>query len=83
VNGPSVFSRSGAVTIASGQTKATVTPPGGLSAAALVLALMQNVAGGVTVKAAIPNPSAGTFQIVLNKAPTAPATAKVAWFVIN
>jgi hypothetical protein len=83
VNGPSLFSRSGVVTIPSGQTKATVTPPGGLSAAALVLALMQNSAGGVFVKAAIPNPGAGTFQIVLNNAPVSPATAKVAWFVVN
>jgi hypothetical protein len=83
VSGPSVFSRSGVVTIPSGQTKATVAPPGGLSAAALVLAIMQNVAGGVSVKAAVPNPTAGTFQIVLTKAPLAPATATVAWFVVN
>jgi hypothetical protein len=60
-----------------------VTPPGGLSASALVLALMQNVTGGVMVKAAVPNPGAGTVQITLNKAPLSPATATVAWFVVN
>ena len=76
-------SRSGTVIIPSGQKIVTVTPPGGLTSASLVMALMQNVAGGVVVKAAIPNPSAGTFQIVLNKAPLSPATAKVAWFVVN
>jgi hypothetical protein len=75
--------RSGTVVIPSGQTKATVTPPGGLSSSALVLAVMQNVAGAVMVKAAVPNPGAGSFQIVLNKAPTSPATATVAWFVVN
>jgi hypothetical protein len=76
-------SRSGSVVIPSGASKATVTPPGGLTASSLVLAVMQNVAGGVMVKAAVPNPGAGTFQIVLNKAPLAPATATVAWFVVN
>jgi len=88
-NGPSifnstaVFSRSGTVVIPSGVKTATVTPPGGLSSSALVLAVMQNVAGGVMVKAAVPNPGAGTFQIVLNKAPLSPASATVAWFVVN
>jgi len=60
VSGPSIFSRSGTVVIPSGATKATVTPPGGLSSAALVLAVMQNVAGSVMVKAVVPNPGAGT-----------------------
>jgi hypothetical protein len=77
------FTRSGSVVIPSGATKATVTPPGALTASSLVLALLQNVAGGVMVKAAVPNPGAGTFQIVLNKAPLAPATATVAWLVVN
>ena len=44
---------------------------------------MQNVTGGVMVKAAVPNPGAGTVQITLNKAPLSPATATVAWFVVN
>jgi hypothetical protein len=83
VHGSALFSRSGTVVIPSGATKATVTPPGGLTASSLVLALLQDVAGGVMVKAAVPKPGAGTFQIVLNKAPTAPATATVAWLVVN
>jgi hypothetical protein len=83
VSGPSLFSRSGTVVIPSGTKTATVTPPGGLSASALVLGLMQNVTGGVMVKAAVPNPGAGTFKITLNKAPTSPAAATVAWFVVN
>ena len=44
---------------------------------------MQNVTGGVMVQAAVPNPGAGTFQVVLNKAPKSLATATVAWFVVN
>ena len=56
---------------------------GPVCAASLVMALMQNVTGGVMVKAAVPNPAAGTFQITLNKAPLSPATATVAWFVVN
>jgi hypothetical protein len=81
--GPALFSRSGTAVIPSGKTKGTVTPPGGLSSSALVLAIMQNVTGGVMVKAAVPSPGTGTFQIVLNKAPASPATAIVAWFVVN
>jgi hypothetical protein len=77
------FARSGMVVIPSGVKTATVTPPGGVSASTLVLALMQNTAGGVMVKAAVPNPGAGSFQIVLNKAPLSPATATVAWFIVN
>ena len=69
--------------IPSGSKTATVTPPGGLTSASLVMALMQNVTGGVMVKAAVPNPGAGTFKISLNKAPLSPAAATVAWFVVN
>jgi hypothetical protein len=82
-NGTTAFSRSGKVTIPSGAKTATVTPPGGLGSSALVLAVMQNVAGGVMVKAVVPSPGAGTFQVVLNKAPLSPATAIVAWFIVN
>jgi hypothetical protein len=53
------FSRSGTVVIPSGVKTATITPSGGLTSSALVLALMQNVAGGVMVKAAVPNPARG------------------------
>jgi hypothetical protein len=83
LDGIASFARSGKVTIPSGAKTATVTPAGGLGASALVLAVMQNVAGGVMVKAVVPNPGAGTFQVVLNKAPLSPATAIVAWFIVN
>jgi len=68
VSGSSVFSRSGTATITAGQTKVTVTPPGGLTSASLALVLMQNVAGAVAVKAAVPNTGAGTFDIRVNQA---------------
>jgi hypothetical protein len=83
VSGRALFSSSGLVVVPSGHTTATVRPVGGLSSKALVLAVMQNVAGGVMVKAAVPNPGAGTFQVVLNQAPSPSAKAKVAWFVLN
>jgi hypothetical protein len=83
VIGTAAFSRSGTVTIPSGQKTATVTPTGGLTGSSLVFAVLQNLAGGVTVKAAVPDAGAGTFQIVLNKPPRSPATAIVAWFVVN
>jgi hypothetical protein len=83
VQGPAKFSRSGTVVIPAGRKTATVTPAGGLTSSALVFAMMQNVVGGVIVTAAVPNPGAGTFQIILNKAPTAPAAATVAWLVVN
>ena len=44
---------------------------------------MQNVAGGVAVKAAVPDPANSKFTVFLNKAPTSPKTATVAWFIVN
>jgi hypothetical protein len=88
-NGPAqfdarvAFARSGSVVIPSGHKTFNVTPPGGVTASTLVLALLQNVSGGVMVKAAVPNPATGSFQIVLNKAPLAPASATIAWFILN
>jgi len=82
VSGPAAFSRSGTVVIPSG-SKSAVVPAAALSAASLVLALMQNVAGGVAVKAAVPDPANSKFTVFLNKAPASPATATVAWFVVN
>jgi hypothetical protein len=83
VSGPSVFSRSGTVSIAAGQSKATVTPPGGLTASSVVLALLQNVPGNILVKAAIPNVGAGTFDVQLSAAVPIGKTAVVAWVVVN
>lgn len=86
VSGKAKFSRSGMVSIPYPAKTATVTVPGGLSASALVLALMQNSVSGVWVASTVPNTSTGKATISLNKAPgsgTAPKTAKVAWFVVN
>jgi len=81
VTGKAKFNRSGIVSISSPATTATVTVPGGLSAAALVLALMQNSVSGVWVANAVPNTSTGKVTINLNQAPS--SSAKVAWFVLN
>ena len=82
VIGRSTFERSGTVVIPSG-SKSAVVPMSNLSATSLVLALMQNVAGGVAVKAAVPDPANSKFTVFLNKAPASPATATVAWFIVN
>jgi hypothetical protein len=80
VNGPAVFSRSGLVTI-SGQATATVSVPGGLSASALVLALLQTQVIGVWVRAAEPNQATGEITIYLTRAPGRPVN--IAWFIVN
>jgi hypothetical protein len=69
------------VSINSPAKSATVTVPQGLSASALMLALMQNSVAGIYVTCAVPNTSTGKATITLNKAPA--GTAKVAWFVVN
>jgi hypothetical protein len=86
VTGKALFNRSGSVSITYPAKSATVAVPGGLSASALVLAIMQNAVSGIYVASAVPNTSTGKATINLNKAPgsgTAPKTAKVAWFVVN
>ncbi len=65
---------------------ASVNVPGGLSSSSLVRALLQNNLSGVYVVSAVPNSSAGTVTINLNKAAgsaSVPKTAKVGWFVVN
>jgi hypothetical protein len=86
VTGPSVFNRSGLMSIAYPAKSAAVVVPGGLTASALVLATMQNAVSGVWVTSVIPNTATGQAVINLNKAPgsaTSPKTAKVAWLVVN
>jgi hypothetical protein len=89
--GPAIFddriqaARSGVVSITYPDKSAMVSVPGGLTAASLVLATVQNNSG-VSVVSAIPNAGSGQVKISLNKAPgssTTPKTAKVAWFVVN
>ncbi len=83
VNGRAVFERSGTVAITGPASSATVTPPAGLTSAALVLALLQNAVPGVWVASAVPDPAAGTVTLNLNVAPAGGQTAHVAWFVVN
>ncbi len=83
VVGTAAFSRSGLVTITAPHVSATVSAPGGLSSSALVFALLQTAATGVYVSAAVPNHTAGTITIQLNKAPAAGHPVKAAWFVVN
>ena len=79
VTGRSKFSTAGIAVIASGQKKVTVTLAG-VTTTDFVLATVQG-SGAFFVKSA----SAGTgqFTININKAPLAPATVKVAYFVIT
>ena len=77
-----VFSRSGVATVKPG-TKTAVVNSVPLTSASLVLATLQNVLPGVMVQAVVPDPAHSKFTINLNKAPLAPATAKVGWFVVN
>ncbi len=80
VSGPALFSRSGLVMI-TGQDAATVSVPGGLSASALALALLQTPVTNLWVRAAEPDQVTGEITIRLNRAPA--RSVKVAWFVIN
>jgi hypothetical protein len=80
VHGPAVFSRSGTPTVAAGKSSATVTGVA-LTAASLVLAVVQQNLSGVYVRAAVPNVTGSSFTVYLSKAPT--ASAKVGWFVVN
>jgi hypothetical protein len=77
--GKATFARS-AVLDAGGKSKLVKTGVS-LSSTSYVLATLQTNAPGVYVRAAVPDPAAGTITIYLNA--NAPAGAKVAWFVVN
>jgi hypothetical protein len=79
VTGRTKFSTSGTAVIASGQKKVTVTLAG-VTTSDFVLATVQG-SGAFFVKNA--SAGSGQFTININKAPTAPATVKVAYFVIS
>jgi hypothetical protein len=70
--------RSGSATVASGHKSVKVTLAG-VTTSSMVLATVQR-AGGFFASAI---PAAGSFTIYLNKAPTSPATVKVAYLVMN
>ena len=82
VSGPSEFSRSGMVSIAS-PAKSAVVSGVALTAQSLVLATLQNKLGGVMVASAVPKVPGSSFTVNLNKAPATGKTAIVAWFVVN
>jgi len=78
--GTTTFSRSGVLTVTAGSS--TVTKTGvRLTAASLVLAVVQQDVAGVWVRAAVPNVTASSFTIHLNK--TVASSTKVGWFVVN
>jgi hypothetical protein len=79
VSGRAKFSTAGTVVIASGKKSVTVTLTG-VTTSDFVLATVQG-SGAFYVKNA--SAGSGKFTININKAPTAPATVKVAYFVIS
>jgi len=72
--------RSGKVKILAGNTTAIVSVPGGIASASVGLATVQTNAG-VAVQSVVPNVSAGTITIHLDKAPGKAVT--VGWSVAN
>jgi hypothetical protein len=79
VTGRTKFSTAGTAVIASGQKKVTVTLAG-VTTTDFVLATVQG-SGAFFVKNA--SAGSGQFTINVNKAPTSPATVRVAYFVIS
>jgi hypothetical protein len=79
VTGRSKFSTAGTAVIGSGLKSATVTLAG-VTPSDFVLAMVQGK-GSFYVKNA--SAGSGSFTIYINKAPTAPATVTVAYFVIS
>ncbi|CAA9367367.1 MAG: hypothetical protein AVDCRST_MAG93-8085 [uncultured Chloroflexia bacterium] len=79
VEGKARFDRSGKVTIPAGSSRAVVTLAG-VTTASIILATLQEHAGGFTVESAVPR--SDSFTIWLNQA--APSGGlPVGWFVIN
>ncbi len=80
VNGRAVFSASGRIVVPAGALSAT---QGGLSlsAAAFVVATLQQDLPDVAVRAAVPDPAAGTVTVHLGQA--APVDAVVGWMAVN
>jgi hypothetical protein len=79
VRGRSTFTTAGIAVVASGQKKVTVTLAG-VTSTDFVLATVQG-SGSFYVKNA--SAGSGKFTIFINKAPIAPATVIVAYFVIS
>jgi hypothetical protein len=79
ISGKSTFSRSGLID--AGGSSQLVKTGVGLTSSSYVLATLQTNSPGAYVRAAVPNPATSTITIYLNT--SAPAGAKVAWFVVN
>src|SRR4029453_18964091 len=80
VNGRSVFSQSGRSVVPAGATSATQSGLS-LSTAAFVVATLQQNLPGVAVRAAIPDPVAGTVAVFLPGVPR--GDAGVGWMAVN
>jgi hypothetical protein len=79
VIGKAVFSGSGIATVPAGAKNIQVTLSGATTASMILATVQQS--GGFYVKYVVP--ASGSFTIFINKAPTSPATVKVAYFVLN
>jgi hypothetical protein len=80
VNGRAVFSSAGRIVVPAGATSGTQSGLT-LSAAAFVIATLQQDLPNVLVRAAVPNAAAGTVTVHLNQAPT--VNAAVGWMAVN
>jgi hypothetical protein len=80
VNGRAVFSSSGRLVVPAGATSASQAGVV-LGPASLVLALLQENLPGIAVRAAVPDPTAGSVTVHLTQAP--PADTVVGWMVVN
>lgn len=80
VSGVAKFSRSGAVTVAAGSARVTVSNVA-LTSASIVLCTIQQHAPGVAISSAVPDAASASFTIQLTKAVT--TSTKVGWFVVN
>jgi hypothetical protein len=79
VTGSAHFSQSGIATVPSAAKSVKVTMVG-VTTSSMILATVQQ-SGGFYVRYAVP--AAGSFTIAINKAPVAPMTVKVAYFVLS
>jgi hypothetical protein len=80
VNGRAVFSSAGRIVVPAGATSGTQSGLT-LSAAAFVIATVQQDLPNVLVRAAVPDAAAGTVTVHLNQPPT--VNAMVGWMAVN
>jgi hypothetical protein len=82
VEGTAKFSRSGIAIVKAGRKEVTVTGVL-LTSSSIVLATMQQYrsGSGISLRAAIPDPTSGSLRIRLTAAAT--EDTKVGWFVVN